>query len=136
MFFSKTSKQCFRCQEVKSVEDFYRDCRSKDKRRASCKTCEESHRKPVKSSKTPVAGGVAEEKEAGLRSEKKASDLLPETRNEYSSVKDLDRIRNKHQKFITLCVETTGKARLQIFADEVIVYKGESVEEVLRMALA
>ena len=133
MFF-KSSKQCFRCQEVKSTEDFYRDSKSKDKRRASCKICEEGKKRAVVDPKAPQARGIGEGKEAGLR--KKASDLLPKIQDHTASMKDLHSIREKHQSFLNLCVNANGTARLQVFSNPIIIYKGESVEEVLRMALA
>ena len=100
----------------------------------------------MKSSKTPQAGGVAEGKEAGLKRQKKASDLLPKVTLSHIPIipeetdiqvaaRVLDSIRGKHDGRFTSITLDHGRSQVQIFTEEKRLFKG-STQEALEAALA
>lgn len=52
------------------------------------------------------------------------------------NVCDIEAVRKKHDHHFSICVSRNGTARLQIHANPALTYKGETVQEVLSLALA
>jgi hypothetical protein len=73
-------KQCKKCNEIKPLEDFYRDRTRKDGREWMCKRCKEAYKKEKRERKRRV---IAAQTTPEIKPEPKETIFMPKLQEEY-----------------------------------------------------